>query len=231
MANYDPVAALAEVLAPQNARARPLAELGFHQGVISAFNQETGANTIVIAGAPIDDVPMLNIGDTTNLVVGDVVAVLRYRNAYFIIGRVVVPNTDAFASSSFAYETIAERVSNFIVPTTSTTIASADGTIPEWANFGIVSARVDFSAFNQTGARDTIYAQVDINGSFQGPELLTDVENSRVAYVGASYSPSVTFLTPGAWSVNGQVRTSNNPFVASTLNVVYVSASVLYLRR
>lgn len=232
MANYDPTEALAEVLAPNNSRAQPLEHLGFHQGIITAFNQSTGENTVVIAGASITDVPMLNIGDSTNLIVGDTVAVIRYRNAYFIIGRVVVPDTTGFASSSFSYETIAERVSNFVVPAgTATTIASASGTIPEWANFGIVTARVDFSAFNQTGARDTIYAMVDINGSFTGPELLSDVENNRVAYVGASFSPSVTFLSPGTWSINGQVRSSNNAFAASTLNVVYVSASVLYLRR
>lgn len=232
MANYDPIKELAERLAPTNARAAPLPDLGFHQGIVTAWDNLTGENTVTIAGASITDVPMLNIGDTTNILVGDTVAVLRYRNAYFIIGRVVVPNTDGFASSAFAYETIDDRASNFIVPkSTPTTVASASGTIPDWANFGIVSARLDFSAFNQTGARDTIYAQIDVNGSFAGPELFTDIENSRIAYVGASYAPSVTFVSPGAWTLNGQVRSSNNAFIASTFNVAYLSASVFYLRR
>lgn len=232
MANYDTVAALAEILAPKNARAQELSDLGFHQGLVLSWNNLTGENTVRIAGAAITDVPMLNIGDTTNILVGDTVAILRYRNSYFIIGRVIVPNTSAFASSAFAYETIDDRASNFVVPmSTPTTVASASGTIPTWANFGIVSARLDFSAFNQTGARDTIYAQIDVNGSFAGPELFSDVENSRIAYIGASYAPSITFISPGAWTLNGQVRSSNNSFVASTFNVAYLSASIFYLRR
>lgn len=232
MANYDPTAALAEILAPKNARAQPISELSFHQGVVIAWNNTTGENTVVISGSSINDLAMLNIGDTTNIIVGDTVAVIRYRNSYFIIGRVIVPNTDGFASSAFAYETTSNRVSNFVVPEdVPTTIASASATIPDWANFGIITARVDFCAFNQTGARDSIYAQIDINGSFQGSEFLTDVENNRVAYVGASYSPSIVFTSPGSWTINGQVRTTDAPFSASTLNVVYVSASIFYLRR
>lgn len=232
MANYDPIKELAERLAPTSARAAPLPELGFHQGLVTTWDNLTGENTVQIAGASITDVPMLNIGDTTNILVGDTVAVLRYRNAYFIIGRVVVPNTTGFASSAFAYETIDDRASNFVIPiSTPTTVASASGTIPDWANFGIVSARFDLSAFNQTGARDTVYTQIDINGSFAGPELVTDVDNSRIEYVGASYAPSVTFTSPGSWTINGQVRSSNNPFAASTFNVGYISASIFYLRR
>lgn len=232
MPNYDPTAALAELLAPKNARAQELSELSFHQGIVTSWDSETGENTVTIAGAPIVDVPMLNIGDTTNILVDDTVAVLRYRNAYFIIGRIVIPGTGGFASSSFAYETFYDFNDNFVVPAgTPTTVVSSSGTIPVWANFGIASLRIDFAGYNQTGARDSIYSQVDVNGSFNSPELISDVENNRVAYVGTSYAPSITFTSPGTWSINGQVRTSNNAFVASTFNTALVSGSVMYFRR
>lgn len=231
MANYDPTTALAELLAPHNARAQGLDELGFHQGIVTAWNNETGENTVIVAGAAINDLPMLNLGDTTNIIVGDTVAVIRYRNAYFIIGRVVVPNTDSFASSSFAYDTFYGHSTNFVVPTTPTTVATASGVIPVWANYGIAVTRVDFNAWNQTGARDSIYAKIDINGSFTGPEFVCDVENNRVAYVGATYMPFIIFTSPGTWSINGQVRSSNNPFIASSFTGALVSGSVMYFRR
>lgn len=232
MSNYDPTNVLAEILAPRNSRARPLDELGYHQGVITAFNASTGENTVVIAGALINDVPMLNIGDTTSLIVGDTVAVIRYRNAYFIIGRVVVPNTSGFASSSFAYETVSQRTDNFVIPTaTPTVVATATATIPEWSNYGILNARFDANGFNQTGARDTLYASIDINGTVIGPEMLTDLDDQRVNYTGTSYARELNFLSPGTWNINGRLRVSNNAFAASQFNVAYVSASVMYLRR
>lgn len=73
-------------------------DLSFHQGVVTAWDVTTGANTVNVAGTEIPDVPMLNITELLSIAVGDTVALLRYKSTYFILGRVVRPNTPDFFS-------------------------------------------------------------------------------------------------------------------------------------
>lgn len=87
MANYDPAAALAEILAPKNARAQPIADLAFHQGYVQSWDQENNTNTIIIGGSPITDVAVMSSG-AIMIGAGDVVGLLRVRTQYFVIGRI-----------------------------------------------------------------------------------------------------------------------------------------------
>jgi hypothetical protein len=63
-------------------------ELTFHQGVVAAWNVLAGTNSIRVLGATMTNLPSL-IGSEVGLVrAGDVVGVLRYRNTYFVVGRI-----------------------------------------------------------------------------------------------------------------------------------------------
>lgn len=73
-----------------------LPELGFHQGIIVAWNNQTGQNTIRVAGTDVVDIQMLNITEALVLETGHVVALLRFKNTYFILGRIVTPATSQF---------------------------------------------------------------------------------------------------------------------------------------
>jgi hypothetical protein len=74
------------------------APLSYCQGVITAWNVQTGQNTINVNGASIHNVPMLNITEALVLRAGMIVGLLRSYNSYFIIGRIVVPNSPDFFS-------------------------------------------------------------------------------------------------------------------------------------
>lgn len=67
------------------------ADLGLHQGVIQAWDNSTGTNTITVAGATLTDVPVLNTGSVVTLQAGQVVAVLRWKTSYFVLGRITAP--------------------------------------------------------------------------------------------------------------------------------------------
>lgn len=73
-----------------------LPTIGFHQGVVVAWNDQTGENTIRVAGSDVNDLAMLNITEALVLRPGHVVGLLRFLNTYFILGRIVVPATDQF---------------------------------------------------------------------------------------------------------------------------------------
>lgn len=89
----------ADDLAPLLAAAgRP--DVGFHSGRVLTWDTDTGANTIDVAGAVLADVPILNTGEAIALRAGHVVALLRFKSSYFILGRVTMPGTDQFASAS-----------------------------------------------------------------------------------------------------------------------------------
>jgi uncharacterized protein YodC (DUF2158 family) len=72
--------------------------LSYSQGVITAWNVQTGENTVRVNGADIYDVPMLNITEALVLRSGMVVGLLRSNNSYFMLGRIVVPNSPDFFS-------------------------------------------------------------------------------------------------------------------------------------
>lgn len=73
-------------------------DLGFHQGVIIAWDVQTGDNIIRVAGSDINDIQMLNSTESLVLERGNVVGLLRFKNTYFILGRIVTPNTPEYFS-------------------------------------------------------------------------------------------------------------------------------------
>jgi hypothetical protein len=62
----------------------------FLQGVLTAWNGGTLANTVTLAGDQVEtDLPI--IGDPAALTVNDVVMILRSHTRYFILGTISTP--------------------------------------------------------------------------------------------------------------------------------------------
>lgn len=75
-----------------------LPDLNFHQGVIVAWDVQTGANVIRVAGSDINNIQMLNSTESLVLERGNIVGLLKFKNTYFILGRIVTPNTPNYFS-------------------------------------------------------------------------------------------------------------------------------------
>lgn len=69
-------------------------ELGFHQGKLIEFNNETGENIVEVNGATLSNLPLVGTVEAFSLQPGDVVGVLRVRSQYFILGRIAVTGGD-----------------------------------------------------------------------------------------------------------------------------------------
>lgn len=81
-----------------NLQQRLNTDIGYHQGVIAKWDAQTGSNIIDMAGTPLTDLPMLNITEALVLKPGMVVGLLRFKQTYFILGRIVIPNQPDFFS-------------------------------------------------------------------------------------------------------------------------------------
>jgi hypothetical protein len=79
---------LARYLVPQGE-----SDLGFRQGVVTAWDSVTNENTILVAGTEIPNVPFINAAGMIALAPGDNVALLRYKSTLFILGKVVLPGS------------------------------------------------------------------------------------------------------------------------------------------
>lgn len=64
-------------------------DLSFHQGIISVWNTTTFANVIQVCGTTVRNIPILTSAGLSALRAGDPVAILKYKNSYFILGRIV----------------------------------------------------------------------------------------------------------------------------------------------
>lgn len=70
-------------------------DLGFHQGVVVAWDSATGANTVAVAGGEVSNIPVMSTADSIMLDVGDNVGLLRFKSTYFILGRIAPPGAGA----------------------------------------------------------------------------------------------------------------------------------------
>lgn len=75
------------------------AGVGFRQGVVIAWDQDTAENSILVGDAVIDNLPVLNTSEASLLVPGDIVGVLTAGASWAIMGRLIIPGTPEAASS------------------------------------------------------------------------------------------------------------------------------------
>ncbi|QWF81129.1 hypothetical protein [Amycolatopsis sp. CA-230715] len=70
-------------------------DIGFHQGVVESWDDATGVNSVSLNGAILTNLRCLSIGPGILLSVGDVVALLRFQQTYFILGKIAAPGAGA----------------------------------------------------------------------------------------------------------------------------------------
>lgn len=220
---------LGQLLAELKTGSDQATSFDFHLGVVEAFDTTTGSNLIRIRGSSIPDVPLLNIGDTVNLNDGDTVVVLKYRTGYFILGRVIQPNSEIFATSAVEFEGHVESANNFAITTTMTTRVSEPMTIPKWSNRVLVTATVDATGINSLGALDQLRTQVNIGG-FPGAVHQCDVNPTFLGSVSATHV-LVNAATPGGtFDVDGQVQSNDGTWASSAFNQLNLSVVAVYTK-
>lgn len=160
-------------------------DFGFHQGKVVTWNQETGQNTILMAGATLVDVPILNGTEVPLLEPDHIVGMLRWKSSYFIMGRIIIPNTPGIGALPGMLQGAGATEINFSVSTSRVAKATAVFTVPAWANQASVMAVSNATVFNTSGTPEFIYNVATISGGWGG-EPFTLAPNGGYGYVGSS---------------------------------------------
>lgn len=199
----------------------------FRQGVITAFNPATGANTVEVGGAVLEDLPILVGGDTVNFGPGDVVILLKFRSSWAILGRVVVPGNEALTAAAVDFYAGGNTVSGFTVINTDATQGSLTIPTPAWANSLLIMATVNMTLNNGSGSSDTAILYTRIN-STNGGETFHQVPNTNFQGVASSLALvlGVGGSAPLTASTLVEARVRSNGFtwtgggIRSTVNAI-----------
>lgn len=85
---------MTDLATPASGKRTPPPPLGFHQGVVVAWDAIAGTNTVRILGTNIKNVESLVGSEVGLIVAGDTVGVLRFQKKYFVLGRIESPGVE-----------------------------------------------------------------------------------------------------------------------------------------
>lgn len=208
----------------------PSNEVGFHQGTVLTWDSATGVNTVDVGGATLTNVPILNTGEAVALKAGHVVAMIRFKSSFFILGRVTIPGSPDFAAASVAFGRLRSGASNFSI--SSVAAAKVTGTIPvpAWADEAVVFATAFATVKNSTTGGHYVFLNTEIDG-ITGAEVFSPTEPNGVLEAWTSLSASDARVLTSLGSVltlSARMRTSDATFAANASNLCYIIAIAVF---
>jgi hypothetical protein len=164
--------------------------LGFRQGVVLTWNQTTAENTISVGGTVLVDVPCVNSFEAQALLPGDIVGILKFGSAWFVLGRITGPSTTTALSVS---DTIA---------TSEATTSGTFGDLPAG-----VGPQVTIAV--RSTAKILVLLSAQISGTSFGGEMSFAV--SGASTVAAATARALQFQAAGAGLIAATYLVRLNP--------------------
>lgn len=209
---------------------KDLDALTLRQGVVVAFDQSSGANTVDIAGVVMTDLPVLSSSESLEFAPGDVVVVLAWKSAWFILGRVVVAG-GVLAPSAVVARVMGAGETNFALTTGAVQRAVGTLAVPPWAGRISIHAQANLTVRNSTAVA-LAWAEVQVLTYLAvGGVAYTSVPATSYANASDSTVRSVA-VTPGsvaAVTVSANVRASA-ALIADPNTRLTTSATVTFTR-
>lgn len=203
-------------------------DVGFRQGVVTAWDAAAGTNAVEIGGVTVRNLPVLNLGDFTILQPGDVVGLLRFTQTYFILGRVIPPSAPDVNRATTDYDSGYDGTTGWALSTSMATKATVTFTPPSWAGEASLFVGIMAQAVNSTPNLDFMQIQPFVNG-----DNLPGITSVASGNNGSAFSTAVaaTTITPnGPITVDGRALSVNAAWAASGSNGMNLSVQVLYRR-
>lgn len=137
-----------------------------HIGEVAFWNPFTGANQIRVLGSLLNNLPSLNIGDSTNLREGMKVVIQKVQSVWYIVGRVSAVNSGDWSALG-ARKVDRVSASNFAIGTsfgfvTLTSGFGGDLIIPPWASYVSLMGSFKVNTHNQTAATRFIETYMEL---------------------------------------------------------------------
>lgn len=221
----------------------PAASGDFRQGVVKAWDEATGTNTVVMGGTELNDLPCLTLGDFVLLQPGDVVLLARFGSTYFILGRVLLPSGVDRNRSTVDFASDGTFARNFSVSTTSTAKATVTIPVPAWADEAAIIGMGMATFHNDTTTPSFGYVKIGVTtGSFvtNGGETMAPFGASTdpsAGYAHVTSTATYTFARPTLGSsIVVSTMCSRDPigggttWAADSINLAIISALAVFRR-
>lgn len=215
--------------------------VGWAKGVIVSWNRLTAENTVLVRGAIVENLPILNTSEAAILQAGDVVGLLSFGPTWGILGRFTIPGTPEAVSG---IEAITNRITASRDGTSGTRNSTSFGDLsgtdvgpalevtvgPSGRVLAIWSCAMGFTGANQedtgcdaglalTGANvqsaATAYA---LGFNTQHPTAPATGAALSSEYLQAANMHIYTGLNPGATTFTMKYRCDNNPSNPTTFS-------------
>lgn len=207
--------------------------LRLRKATIIEWDQGTGQNVLLFNGSLVANVPMLNTGEVIALQPGHVVALAVTGNSAFILGRITKPGNADFGSAAIDFGTAGLSISNFSVPGSGGLglIAQTTLQVPLWADEAAVMVTATGGLKNPTGAADTGFLTVGVNGGSGGSYGQAIGAGASAPVYASSHNLLTGLTTTGskALSIEASVaHTTAGLWAANAANSVFVHAIAMF---
>lgn len=205
----------------------------FGQGLITAWNSNTGENTVQWAGGELTNVPILNTGEAVALRAGHVVGMLGQGLTWFIIGRITPANDPNFAGASLAFAAKNGQATNFGLTTSLIVDAVVNLDVPLWADEAAIIAVGACTLVNTTATADFASCAVFIDG-VTGPGIQMGYQATPSAInqhlQAMAVSSTRVFPVTGGASIQCdlRIRSENAAWAAHATNIAEISAMAIF---
>lgn len=133
----------------------------FRQGRLLTFSATTGANTVLVQGGTLTNLPLLIEGGAFNLQGddalgagnGNVVIIMKMRSSWAILGRVLTQGDPNIINSADITQGLRLSTTNFPIPTVTAAPITITSLVPSWANKAIVQSGWTTSAFSSVATQ------------------------------------------------------------------------------
>lgn len=204
----------------------------FRQGTITAWNANSGSNTIDVGGGTLSDVPILNTGEAIALKAGHIVGLLAFGSTWFILGRITPAGDPSFASASVAFDGEHNSATNFSVTTAHLDKVTGSLTVPDWADEALVTMTSQISLANTSAT--AFYASFEpfiggVGGGGIGFGLAPNANASANDLNAGSVSFQRLITNPGSTiSLSTQAWVTAGTLPASATSTVILDATAIF---
>lgn len=202
-------------------------------GIMKSFSNVNGANTVLVNGTLMTNLPLLLTGAEIDYSPGDPVLILVLGNTYSILGKVATVGSSQFASASIQSASTFVSTSGFGVGLTDVTILSTSITVPAWANSATVIAHYNMTFFVPSSQGASVpYTNLHVDSAATGWRGCGSTPTPEYGTISLGLSVTETVTPGGSISITGHASTQGgNPTVpASANNSADISAIAIFTK-
>jgi len=194
--------------------------VGFRQGVIVSWNPDTAANTVLVGGSLMTNLPILNTSEASLLAEGDVVGILTSGPTWAIMGRFTIPGTPEAVSS---IQSITNRIQAAADPSS----GSRDST--SWGDLTGTSVGPSVTVRIGSSGRALVLWSCELGMVLDSAGSVIKYEYRNTPHVGFEISGATTRSAADGHALNFNLEHPGPGFTGAALTSFWAQCAMVHL--